>query len=71
MSKYSLINVSSEVNGIVSGVWIQDFMGTLEAAKEWALGTEKANSNKITVAVVDHLPGGSPNYSFRTNLQKL
>ena len=34
--KFSLINVSEEKDGSVSGNWIQDFTGTLEEAIEWA-----------------------------------
>lgn len=51
--KFALINVSCEQNGFVSGSWIQDFTGTLEQAAEYARETEMANSNRITVAVVE------------------
>lgn len=55
--RYSLINVSNEQNGFVDGNWIQDFNGSFEKACEFARETEKVNSNRITVAVVDELPG--------------
>lgn len=69
--KYSLINVSREYDGMVDGVWLQNHTGTIESASEIARATERANSNKITVAVVDDLGYSEPNYSFRTALKRL
>lgn len=69
--RYSLINVSNEQNGFVDGNWIQDFNGSFEKACEFARETEKVNSNRITVAVVDELPGSCPNYCYITRLKRL
>lgn len=69
--KYSLINVSREYDGMVDGVWLQDHIGTIDSASEEARATEQANSNRITVAVVDDLGYYEPNYSFRTGLKRL
>ena len=69
--RYSLINVSYEENGNVDGVWIQNHTGTLETAIKAARDTEKANSNRIKVAVDDDLYYSTPNYSFRKGLKRL
>lgn len=69
--RYSLITIYKENNGFVDGVWMQDSTGTLEEAIEKARATEKANSNRIAVAVVEHLNGSSPNYCLRTGLKRL
>ena len=53
--RYSLINVSREKNGLVDGAWMQDFAGTLEDATQLARETERANSNQISVAVVEDM----------------
>ena len=60
IKRYSLINVFEEhKDGTVSGFWVQNKTGTLQEAKEWAKETEKANSNRITVAVVAEIPFGA------------
>ena len=69
--KYSLLNVSKEENGMVCGVWMQDYTGTFSEAVQKARDTEKANCNRVNVAVVDHLNGSSPDYSYRTRLKRL
>ena len=53
--RYSLINVFHENNDLVDGTWIQNHTGTLETATEAARATEMANSNRITVAVVEDM----------------
>lgn len=58
--KFSLINVSRISNGLVDGSWIQDHIGTLESAEEAAIATERANINRIKVAVVDEIAGAVP-----------
>lgn len=56
--KFSLLNVSSKnEDGTINGVWLQDHTGTLETALETAKRTEKANSNKIEVAVCEETSG--------------
>jgi hypothetical protein len=70
-TKFSLIQVYEEKDGLINGVWLQDHTGTLKTAIETAKKTEQANSNKITVAVVDKVNGSSPNYSLLTNLKRL
>lgn len=69
--RYSLINVSNEHDGIVDGNWIQNFTGSFEEACKFARETEKINSNRITVAVVEELSGSYPNYYHRTGLKRL
>ena len=69
--KYSLINVVREYEGMVDGVWMQDHIGTIESASEAARATERANSNRITVAVVEDLGLSCPDYSYRTSLKRL
>ena len=54
---FSLIVVSETHGILVSGNWIQDHIGTLATARAAARATEAANGNKITVAVVDEIPG--------------
>lgn len=69
---YSLVTVFEEYNGLVDGVWMQHCMGTtLEDATERARATEKVNSNRITVAVVEHLPFSCPNYCLMRELKRL
>ena len=69
--KFSLINVFRESRGFVDGTWLQDCNGvTLEEATERARATEKANSNRIKVAVVEQLIY-VPNYSNKTGLKRL
>ena len=68
--KFSLINVSREYDGMVDGVWLQDHTGTIESATEKARATERANSNRITVAVVEKL-SYTPDYSLRKELKRL
>lgn len=69
--KYSLINVNKEHDGFVDGVWIQDHTGNLDTAIQMARGTEKANHNRICVAVVENLNYSAPNYCLRTGLKRL
>jgi hypothetical protein len=69
--KYSLINVYKETDGVVSGTWIQNHTGTLDTATAVARATEKANSGRITVAVVEELNYSAPNYCYRTGLLRL
>ena len=69
MGKYSFINVSKMQDGYVDGVWMQDFTGEKEDALQRAKDTEKVNSYRISVAVVDNLPGSSPNYNHYKRLK--
>ena len=55
---YSLILVYEENDGIVTGTWLQDVTGNLEKAKKCAKETEQANSNRITVGVVERVDFG-------------
>ncbi len=68
--RYSLINVDSEASGLVDGTWMQDHTGTLETATQKARDTEKANSNRITVAVVEAL-SYIPDYDPKHGLKRL
>ena len=69
--RYSLINIYKNVDGFIEGVWIQDCTGTLEAAIKAARDTEKANSGRITVGVVESIYCPPPNYCYRTGLTRL
>lgn len=71
MSKFSLINVSKRFNGLVSGVWLQDATGTKDEAFKRARDTEKANGNRIEVAVIEKMGGSTPNYSYLTNVKEV
>lgn len=69
---HSIVTVIKEYNGLVDGVWVQHCMATtLEEATERARSTEKANSNRITVAVVEYLPFSCPNYCLMRGLKRL
>jgi len=69
---YSLIQEAKEANGFVEGTWIQDCTGTtLDIATKMAKATEKANSNRITVAVVERLGYSMQNYCYRAGLKRL
>lgn len=59
IGRYSLINVDNEDKGIVTGSWLQDCTGTLQEAIERAKETEKANSYRINVAIVEQIPVGA------------
>lgn len=69
--KFSLLNVWEERGGLVDGTWIQDVTGTLEEAIECARATERANSNRITVAVVPRGSSTTPNFSPQKGLKRL
>lgn len=58
---YSLINICKERDGFVDGVWLQDSNEGIERAIKAARETEKANSNRIAVAVVECLNYSAPN----------
>jgi len=68
--RFSLINISSEQDGKVSGYWIQNHIGTLESAKKVAKETEAVNSNKINVAVVEE-GSSSSMLNFYRDLERL
>lgn len=69
---YSLINVSKNNGEYVDGVWMQDCSGaTLEHATKRARDTETVNGEKITVAVIDSISSGAPDYSIRRGLKRL
>lgn len=67
--RYMLINVYSEDNGMVSGNWIQNHVGTIESAREKADKTEEVNGHRITVAVVDEVC--CTGHSYHTELIRL
>jgi hypothetical protein len=68
MTKFSLIQIYNEVDGFVDGVWLQDHTGSLDSAIRKANETEKANSNRIKVAVVERINSTTPDYDLLTNL---
>lgn len=69
--RYSLINVWKEYNGLVDGTWIQNVTGTLEEAIKAARDTEKANSNRITVAVTKSIYSTIPDYDQKKGWKRL
>lgn len=69
--RFSLIQIYNEDNGIVDGVWLQDCTGSLETAINKAKETEKANGNKIKVAIVEKINGFTPNYNLLTGLKRI
>lgn len=69
--KYSLVIIDEEKEGSVCGTWIQDFTGTIDGAVREARETEKANSNRIKVAVVDYLGGAGPDYGIKHDLVRM
>lgn len=69
--KFSLIQVYKEIDKLEDGVWIQDHIGTLDTAVKVANETEKANGNRIEVAVVEKVHSSSPNYCLLTKLKRL
>lgn len=71
MKKFSLINVSERNNGKASGNWIQDVTGTKEEAFKRARATEKANSNRINVAVVERVNSSTPDYEYVSNVKEI
>ena len=68
---YSLINVSNENENFVDGVWIQNHTGNLESAILAARETEKANSNRVKVAVIESINGSCPDFRFVKHVQRL
>ena len=70
--KYSLIVIEKTNNDkTINGTWLQGCCGvTLEKATERARATEKVNSNRIKIAVVEEL-NGIQNYDVKYNLTRL
>lgn len=60
-----------EADGLVSGYWLQDHIGTVETAKKVAGATEEVNSNKIDVAVVEQLYDTAAILGYYTKLRRL
>jgi hypothetical protein len=68
---FSLINVRTQVGEQVSGMWIQDHIGTLESARLVAKRTEAVNGHRITVAVVAALTSPSLLHGSYDHLRRL
>ena len=71
MNKYSLITIYEESSKTISGVWLQDYYGSLKEAKTLARETEEANSNRIVIAVTKRLKGSCPDYDIHEGLKRL
>ena len=69
--KYSLINVAGIQYGKIYGYWVVNHVGTLDSATELAIATEKVNSNKLDIAVVDEVTGPCPNLDTHYFLNRL
>lgn len=70
MSKFSLITVSKETDGKVSGYWIQDHIGTIESATKLSKETSEINSGN-DVAVVNEVRSTTPMLMFLQDLKRL
>jgi len=71
MAKFTLIQVSStNQNRTINGSILQGHIGTLETATAKARSTEKANSNRIDIAVVDEIYT-TLNWGSFSNLKRL
>ena len=69
--RYSLINVSKQRGEIVEGIWLQNCTGDLHEAVKCARDTEKANSRRITVAVVEEINGTTLIGVYRKGMKRL
>lgn len=69
--KFSLITIHEEKNGLVSGNWVQNHIGTLETASAAARATEAANSNRIRVAIIEELNSVVPMLSYWSGYVRL
>ena len=70
MNRFSIINVSHRESGFVSGNWVVDVSGTLEEARERLAAINKANSNRLDLAVVEFINGFSQ-FQFITKTKEL
>jgi hypothetical protein len=70
MNRFSIINVSNREDGFVSGNWVVDVTGTLEEARERLAAINKANSNRLDLAVVEFTNGFSQ-FQFITKAKEL
>lgn len=71
MGKFSLLTVVERKDGLVSGNWIQDFTGSVDEAIECARATEKANSNRVEVAVVERTGGSVASFAYISNEKEI
>lgn len=67
--KFSLFHIYKEENSFIDGIWLQGHIGTLETAIQVVIDTEKANSNKINVAVIEG--DNFSQYNYYYNLKRL
>lgn len=70
MNRFSIINVSKREDGFVSGNWVVNVTGTLEEARERLAAINKANSNRLDLAVVEFTNGFSQ-FQFITKAKEL
>lgn len=71
--QFSLMQITNtSPSGLIDGVWLQDCVATtLENAIKTAKATEKANSNRIKVAVVKKVEGTNLIGAMRYELKDL
>lgn len=71
--QFSLMQITNtSSSGLIDGVWLQDCVATtLENAIETAKATERANSNRIKVAVVEKIEGTNFIGAIRYDLKNL
>jgi hypothetical protein len=72
--KFSLITVTSRIpdpaGDIVSGHWLQNYIGTLEGARARAILYQDTNHG-TDIAIVDELPSSVPFLMHWTNRKEL
>jgi hypothetical protein len=71
VNKFSLINVTQDNFGYVSGYWIQDHIGTLESANALKIATNAVNSNKLDIAIIEQVNSVTPMLGFFTGKKRL
>lgn len=70
--KFSIVQiVKTRDSGNIDGNWLQNHVGTVESATKVAVDTEKANGNKIEVAVVGQVCGDVHGDPYRIDLTRL
>lgn len=69
--RYSLINIAQDYGDTVDGFWLQNVTGTYAEAVSIARETEKANGDRIRVAIVAEMPSTTPLLSYWKGRTKL
>lgn len=70
MKTFSLISVTKEIDEHVFGYWVQDHIGDLDSAAEYAKRTSEVNGGQ-DIAVVDAVTSTTPALLYYENLKRL